>query len=47
MPRTPIDPSSWFAVVADPDGNEIGLVEGTTGAGADPAEDADGGIGLA
>ncbi|MBO3089252.1 VOC family protein [Cellulomonas dongxiuzhuiae] len=30
-PRTPIDDTSWWASFVDPDGNEIGLVEGTTG----------------
>ena len=31
--REPIDDSSWFAVMEDPDGNRIGLYEGTTDAG--------------
>lgn len=29
--RQPIDATSWWAVIVDPDGNHIGLVEGTTG----------------
>ena len=32
-PRTPIDATSWWAVFRDPDGNEIGLYEGTTASG--------------
>lgn len=31
MERTPITETSWFAVLADPDGNELGLFEGITG----------------
>ena len=31
MPKTEISPTSWFAVFTDPDGNAIGLYEGTTG----------------
>ncbi|WP_309134706.1 VOC family protein [Cellulomonas sp.] len=30
LPRTPIDETSWFAAFVDPDGNEIGLYEGST-----------------
>lgn len=30
MEKSPISPTSWFAVLADPDGNQIGLYEGTT-----------------
>lgn len=30
MERQPISETSWWAVVADPDGNHIGLYEGTT-----------------
>lgn len=30
MPKGPIDASSWYAVFTDPDGNQIGLYEGTT-----------------
>ncbi len=33
MEKSAIDDSSWWAVVADPDGNHIGLYEGTTNAG--------------
>lgn len=33
MPKSPISETSWFAVLADPDGNHIGLYEGTTEAG--------------
>lgn len=34
MEKDPISPTSWWAVIADPDGNVIGLYEGTTeGAG--------------
>lgn len=29
--RTPIDATSWYAVLTDPDGNHIGLFEGSTG----------------
>jgi len=28
--KSPISGTSWFAVLADPDGNHIGLYEGTT-----------------
>ncbi|MCC2333755.1 VOC family protein [Cellulomonas wangsupingiae] len=31
LPRTAIDATSWYAAFVDPDGNEIGLTEGTTG----------------
>ena len=30
MPKTSIDPTSWFAAFTDPDGNAIGLYEGST-----------------
>ena len=30
MDKAPISETSWFAVLADPDGNHIGLYEGTT-----------------
>src|SRR5699024_3725607 len=30
MDKTPISDTSWFASIADPDGNEIGLYEGST-----------------
>lgn len=30
MPKSPISDTSWWAVVEDPDGNHIGLYEGTT-----------------
>lgn len=30
MAKSPISETSWYAVLADPDGNHIGLVEGTT-----------------
>ncbi|HHU09222.1 MAG TPA: VOC family protein [Intrasporangiaceae bacterium] len=33
MPKTPISETSWFAIFADPDGNHIGLYEGTTEVG--------------
>ena len=33
MAKTPISDTSWFAVFDDPDGNPIGLYEGTTGEG--------------
>lgn len=33
QPKQPIDATSWWAVVVDPDGNEIGLYEGTTSTG--------------
>lgn len=31
MEKAPIDETSWYAVLADPDGNHIGLFEGRTG----------------
>ncbi|WP_040320102.1 VOC family protein [Aeromicrobium marinum] len=31
--RSPISETSWFAVLEDPDGNHIGLYEGTTDTG--------------
>ena len=31
--KAPIDETSWWAVVEDPDGNEVGLYEGTTATG--------------
>ncbi|WP_448631038.1 VOC family protein [Cellulomonas soli] len=30
MPKSPISPTSWWAVFIDPDGNEVGIYEGTT-----------------
>ena len=30
MPRSPISPTSWWAIFTDPDGNTVGLYEGTT-----------------
>ena len=30
MPKSPISETSWWAVLQDPDGNHIGLYEGTT-----------------
>jgi len=30
MEKTQITPTSWWAVIRDPDGNDIGLFEGTT-----------------
>jgi predicted enzyme related to lactoylglutathione lyase len=30
MPKSPISETSWYAVLADPDGNHLGLYEGTT-----------------
>lgn len=30
MPRSPITETSWWAAVEDPDGNVLGLYEGTT-----------------
>lgn len=30
MAKSEITPTSWWAVIGDPDGNEIGLFEGTT-----------------
>jgi predicted enzyme related to lactoylglutathione lyase len=30
MAKQPISPTSWWAVIVDPDGNHIGLYEGTT-----------------
>lgn len=30
MEKQEISPTSWWAVIVDPDGNEIGLYEGTT-----------------
>lgn len=30
VPKSPISPTSWFAVMADPDGNHLGLYEGVT-----------------
>ena len=30
MEKSEISPTSWWAVIADPDGNTIGLYEGTT-----------------
>ncbi|WP_243075422.1 VOC family protein [Microbacterium sp. SS28] len=31
MAKSEITPTSWWAVIGDPDGNEIGLFEGSTG----------------
>ncbi|WP_226347115.1 VOC family protein [Agilicoccus flavus] len=33
MGRSPISDTSWWAIFTDPDGNTIGLYEGTTDAG--------------
>jgi predicted enzyme related to lactoylglutathione lyase len=33
MERSEISPTSWWAILEDPDGNRIGLYEGTTDAG--------------
>ena len=33
MAKNEITPSSWWAVIVDPDGNHIGLFEGEVGAG--------------
>ncbi|MGN8247061.1 VOC family protein [Cellulomonas soli] len=33
MPKSEISPTSWWAVFVDPDGNEVGLYEGTTDTG--------------
>ncbi|MFD6177205.1 MULTISPECIES: VOC family protein [unclassified Isoptericola] len=33
MAKSEISPTSWWAVLQDPDGNRIGLYEGTTDAG--------------
>ncbi|MBM6547087.1 VOC family protein [Janibacter sp. YIM B02568] len=33
MERSPISETSWWAIFADPDGNHIGLYEGTTEVG--------------
>lgn len=33
LPKSPIDETSWYASFLDPDGNEIGIVEGTTSGG--------------
>ena len=33
QPKQQIDPTSWWAVLIDPDGNEIGLFEGVVGNG--------------
>ncbi len=33
MAKTPITQTSWWAVIGDPDGNRIGLYEGTTQGG--------------
>ncbi|GAA1995666.1 VOC family protein [Microbacterium ulmi] len=30
LEKQPISPTSWWAVIVDPDGNEIGLYEGVT-----------------
>ena len=29
-PKAPISPTSWYAVIADTEGNQVGLYEGTT-----------------
>jgi len=31
MGKTPISETSWYAVISDTEGNELGLYEGTTG----------------
>ncbi len=31
MEKRPIDETSWWAAITDPDGNHLGLYEGTTG----------------
>ena len=31
QPKQPIDATSWWAIVVDPDGNVVGLFEGSTG----------------
>ena len=33
MEKSPISETSWYAVISDPDGNHIGLYEGTTEVG--------------
>lgn len=33
MEKAPISDTSWYAVISDPDGNHIGLYEGTTEVG--------------
>lgn len=33
MGKNPISDTSWWAIFVDPDGNHIGLYEGTTDAG--------------
>jgi uncharacterized protein len=33
MERTEISPTSWWAIFTDPDGNHVGLYEGTTETG--------------
>lgn len=35
LPKTQIDSTSWFASFTDPDGNQIGLYEGSTGGDAE------------
>ncbi|MFT4082713.1 MAG: VOC family protein [Nocardioides sp.] len=30
VPKTPISETSWFAVLRDPDGNDLGVYEGVT-----------------
>jgi predicted enzyme related to lactoylglutathione lyase len=30
MEKSPISPTSWWAIFADPDGNQLGLYEGVT-----------------
>ena len=34
MGKSEISPTSWWAMIADPDGNQIGLYEGTTDSGS-------------
>ncbi|MCC2594109.1 VOC family protein [Tessaracoccus sp. OS52] len=31
LAKTPIDETSWWAIMEDPDGNQLGLFEGQTG----------------
>jgi uncharacterized protein len=37
LPKEPIDATSWWAAMVDPDGNVVGLYEGRTSAGTDAA----------
>lgn len=38
MEKSPISETSWWAIFRDPDGNHLGLYEGTTETGAAEAE---------